>query len=252
MTATSLAIAPTSRFLGGGVHGADAGAPFGARWKYLAGSGEVEMDAVFRLGAARAVAANDLDELVKERRALPAAGTVKAPLHGAAVRGMNMGQQLFKTPGGFSISQRLPRPVGVEPLQHPPVVWRSEASSEDVIERIEVATPGVVVKEQRELPREASQVVELQAVDDKSRQAVPVRVHLPIVSVTRHDRTVTSMWRPGVGSPEPRRPKPRRMAGSPAQARLNRYYPGADPARTAMPIPDRQIAVDNAYQDRRP
>ena len=71
------------------------------------------------------------------------------------------------------IIQRGSRTIRVHPAQDESTVWSTEAASQDVIEGVEVAAPGVVDEESGELAGEAVEVIKPRTVDDENRLRIP-------------------------------------------------------------------------------
>src|ERR1044072_1198935 len=83
------------------------------------------------------------------------------------------------------VAERGPRRLRVEPPQDPSVLGCTEASSEYVVEGIQVPPPPVVAEQPRELPGKAVEVGEPGSVDDQHGKVVIAVGHAPCMALLR-------------------------------------------------------------------
>ena len=99
---------------------------------------------------------NDLDDLVEECGTFALLRAPDPDFDAGAVGRMAGQEQLLEPSDRRVVAEGHPGQPAVPPLQYPPGLGCPEASSEDVVEGVEVPVPGVVTQQLRELPGEAS------------------------------------------------------------------------------------------------
>lgn len=150
--------------------------------------GQLEDDAVLGFAAAWAVVVDDLYDHVEQRLPLATLRVADPGLDVRAVRWVAGEEDLLQPSDGRVITERDLGRVRVDPPEYPSGLRSAEASSEDVVEGIEVSVPGAVTKQLRELAYEAGEVDERGSVDDKHGEGIALVGHDASMGATHNIR----------------------------------------------------------------
>lgn len=167
---------------------------------WMASLPEFQGDVVFCLSATRAVVPDDLNDQIEQGRTLAHTGGRQLLRHASAVGWVARLKYTLVALCHCFMAKPHSGHAGVLPTQDEASVRCTEASAQDVVERVEVAPPGVVREELRELDCEAVEVDETRAVDDQDRALVSFRHARRMPARSQHvnsaERQLGATWEP--------------------------------------------------------